>query len=142
MLIYALARLVLSVMSATPGDSESAPLQQPLPPPIYIGPPFPPPTQPYDFRDYNTTPRISYIRSQEQAKSVLAPLLTGPLGFDLEWRPTYVKGAPENPVALIQLANDHSVMLFQVSCMKRRTLILIQASIITAHILFILQNFL
>jgi len=122
-------------MSAT---QESTPVQTIYP--IYIGPPLPTLTQPYDFRDYNTIPKISYIRSPEHAKFALAPLHSGPLGFDLEWRPTHIKGAPENPVALIQLANDESIMLFQVSSMQRRILLLIPAPIINAHILF--QDFL
>ncbi|SRR5258705_8802722 len=127
-------------MSATQAHPESAPVQTIFP--IYIGPPLPPLTQPYDFRDYNSIPRISYIRSPEHANFVLGTLQSGPLGFDLEWRPTHVKGAPENPVALIQLANDRSIMLFQVSSMQSRILLLIRAPIITAHILFILQDFL
>ena len=80
-----------------------------------------PPTQLYHFRDYNPIPKVSYIQTLQQATAVFGGLLpSGPLGFDLEWRPTYKKGAPENPVALIQLANEHSIMLFQVSCMRGR----------------------
>lgn len=36
-----------------------------------------------------------------------------PVGFDLEWDPTFVKGQPENPVALIQLACRDRITLIQ-----------------------------
>ena len=86
-------------------------------PPLCQGPP----TQLYHFRDYNPIPKVSYITTLDQATAVFGGLLpSGPLGFDLEWRPTYTKGAPENPVALIQLADQHSIMLFQVSRMRGR----------------------
>ncbi|THV06085.1 hypothetical protein K435DRAFT_712134, partial [Dendrothele bispora CBS 962.96] len=40
------------------------------------------------------------------------------LGFDLEWKPNYVPGRPENPVALVQLASEHHTFLVQVSRMR------------------------
>jgi len=36
------------------------------------------------------------------------------LGLDIEWRPNWVKRAPEHRVALIQLASRHEVLLFQI----------------------------
>jgi hypothetical protein len=36
------------------------------------------------------------------------------LGFDMEWRPTFVKGQPVNPVALIQLAGENDIALVHV----------------------------
>lgn len=40
------------------------------------------------------------------------------LGFDLEWRPTFKKGYPRNPVALVQLADENAMVLIQVSAMQ------------------------
>ncbi|KAK7468636.1 hypothetical protein VKT23_003141 [Stygiomarasmius scandens] len=42
------------------------------------------------------------------------------LGFDIEWRPNFVAGRPQNPVALVQLASDKHTFLVQVSGMRPR----------------------
>lgn len=107
-------------MSTVNRDLETPPVEPPQKPPsIDKGPQRPAPTQAYDFKDYNPHVQVLYIRSLEQAKTALERLSkSGPFGFDIEWRPTYKKGAPENPVALIQLADDQHVLLFQVSCMR------------------------
>jgi hypothetical protein len=76
------------------------------------------------------TQRVHYIRSVEQANVELGYLLTPTsdgsshrqLGFDLEWKPTWISGHPENPVALVQLADEHNVFLVQVSAMEKSTL--------------------
>jgi hypothetical protein len=109
---------LVTFMSSAP-ETPLAELPQ-RPPPIDKGPLRPAPTQAYDFRSYVPQPRIQYIKTPAHAKLVLDSLpQSRSFGFDLEWRPTYTKGAPENPVALVQLANEHSVLLFQVSSMKR-----------------------
>lgn len=41
------------------------------------------------------------------------------LGFDLEWRPNFLKGSPENRTALIQLANEKAIVLFQVGALPK-----------------------
>ncbi|KAF8078279.1 ribonuclease H-like domain-containing protein [Lyophyllum atratum] len=41
-----------------------------------------------------------------------------PVGFDLEWKPTFTKNTPENPVALVQLANQDTILLIQISAMQ------------------------
>jgi len=73
--------------------------------------------------DYSYTVRqpertIRYIRTYKEAQQqarLCASALQGPfLGFDLEWRPNFVKGAPPSQVALIQLASKHEVLLFQI----------------------------
>lgn len=53
--------------------------------------------------------------------SVLCPdvlTLNSVVGFDIEWRPTFVKGRPENRVACIQLADQTSVVVMQVFAMN------------------------
>ncbi|KAJ8084318.1 hypothetical protein PM082_003087 [Marasmius tenuissimus] len=37
------------------------------------------------------------------------------VGLDIEWKPNFLKNAPENPVALVQLATATSVYLFHLS---------------------------
>jgi len=39
------------------------------------------------------------------------PELKGPLGFDMEWRPQFIKGGPENPIALVQLSDRNQILL-------------------------------
>ena len=74
----------------------------------------------YSYKEYNPNTRVIYVRNHGEANNVLNNLHppTGPFGFDLEWRPNFVKGGTDNPVALVQLANESTVMLFQVSAMK------------------------
>ena len=40
------------------------------------------------------------------------------VGLDIEWKPTFVKGQPENPVALIQLATARIVVLVPVKHLR------------------------
>ncbi|TFK76823.1 ribonuclease H-like protein [Pluteus cervinus] len=82
----------------------------------------PPTKQPqlplYSWRTYSPNARLVYLRDHQQADNEIAQLNPGLLGFDLEWRPTYVKGYPENPVALVQLASDNTILLLQIKAMR------------------------
>ena len=66
---------------------------------------------------------LRYIKTYEEAQKqarLSASALQGPfLGFDVEWRPIFVKNAPPSPVALIQLASKHEVLLFQISRVRK-----------------------
>jgi hypothetical protein len=61
---------------------------------------------------------IRYIKTYEEANKqarLSASALQGPfLGFDVEWRPIFVKNAPPSKVALVQIASKHEVLLFQI----------------------------
>lgn len=61
--------------------------------------------------------RLVYIRDLEQAEVELARFTPGLVGFDMEWKPCFYKGQRENPVALIQLSNDDTILLIQISAM-------------------------
>jgi hypothetical protein len=61
---------------------------------------------------------MHYIRDYDEANQQVAQLQPGHYGFDLEWKPTYVKGQPENRVAIVQLANNQTILLIQVSAMR------------------------
>ena len=74
----------------------------------------------YSWRSYHPTAQLRYITDADNADIYLAAL-DGPVGFDLEWKPTFAKGAPENPVALVQLANSESILLIQISSMQRNS---------------------
>jgi len=50
------------------------------------------------------------LASQDSSIALQGPFL----GLDVEWKPNRVKGAPERPVALIQLASRHEVLLFHI----------------------------
>ncbi|TCD68832.1 hypothetical protein EIP91_009699 [Steccherinum ochraceum] len=81
-----------------------------------------PPTQStlplYSWRSRNPDARIVYLRDEDAVNQELSQPLSGAWGFDLEWKPTWVKGQPENPVAIVQLANADTIYLFQVSAMR------------------------
>ena len=82
--------------------------------------PRPAPTMAYFWKEYNPDIKVLYIRNHDEANAELSRLGAGPqaLGFDLEWKPNYVKGASENPVALVQLANSDTIFLLQISAMR------------------------
>ncbi|TEB39359.1 ribonuclease H-like protein, partial [Coprinellus micaceus] len=81
-------------------------------------PPRPAPTCAYTWNEASPSARLVYLRDADEANQVLSRLQPGPLGFDLEWKPTYVKGGHENRVALVQLANGDTIHLIQISAMK------------------------
>lgn len=72
----------------------------------------------YSYTFLHPKRTIRYIRTCDEAirqAKLSASALQGPfLGFDVEWRPNFVKGAPPSRVALIQLASKHEVLLFQI----------------------------
>lgn len=84
--------------------------------------PRPAPTMAYSWKEYNPETRVLYIRNHDEANKELSKLSAGSqaLGFDLEWKPTYLKGARENPVALVQLATSDTILLLQISAMRGR----------------------
>jgi len=72
----------------------------------------------YSYQVRQPERTIRYIQTHGRAlleSFTSAIALHGPfLGLDIEWRPNWVKGAPERRVALIQLASRHEVLLFQI----------------------------
>lgn len=81
----------------------------------------PEPTIPYSWRTLEPQPNFEYITDCDRANEVLTALQPGAFGFDVEWKPAYVKGQPANKVALIQLANNEVIYLLQVSAMKSKS---------------------
>lgn len=86
-------------------DKESDPASAPISLPIY------------SWKSYNPNAKLLYLRNVDEANREIAKLRPGPIGFDLEWKPTFVRGFPENPVALVQIANDDAILVIQVSAM-------------------------
>lgn len=72
----------------------------------------------YSWREKSIHARLFYVRDHTEANAIVTRLGRGPLGFDLEWRPNFVKGRPENPVAVVQLSSQDTIVLFQVSAMQ------------------------
>ena len=85
---------------------------------IEKAPPRPAPTEAYSWAEYAPNAALIYTGDLNRANQELAKLTPGPLGFDLEWKPNYVKGERENRVALLQLANAESILLLQLSAMR------------------------
>ncbi|EKM83455.1 hypothetical protein AGABI1DRAFT_32248 [Agaricus bisporus var. burnettii JB137-S8] len=78
----------------------------------------PAPTILYSWREIHPNAQFHYIRQHEEANNALERLEFGVYGFDIEWKPTFRKGQPENPVSLIQIANHEVILLLQVSAMR------------------------
>ncbi|KIK96913.1 hypothetical protein PAXRUDRAFT_825475 [Paxillus rubicundulus Ve08.2h10] len=73
----------------------------------------------YSFMDYrNPAAAVVYTKCENEANS-LVETLKGPLGFDLEWRVMWQAGAKERRTALVQLCDLRTILLIQVSSMKR-----------------------
>ncbi|TBU34885.1 ribonuclease H-like protein [Dichomitus squalens] len=97
------------VTAASSSDSRSNDSAQPEEPPRV-----------YDFYSYATKSpgtRLVYIQNPITADVAISQLNSKVLGFDLEWRPNFIKGNPENPVALVQLASEDTILLIHVSFM-------------------------
>lgn len=71
----------------------------------------------YSCKSFHPALEIVYVSNSEDVTQKLGQITGhgGVLGFDLEWRPTFVKGYPENPVAVVQLASEKCIWLIQVS---------------------------
>lgn len=67
----------------------------------------------YSWRTFHGVNRIYLTDSAKIDHAVAA--LRGPLGFDLEWKPSFLKGQPENPTSLVQLASSDTILLMQLS---------------------------
>ncbi|KAG6834765.1 hypothetical protein H0H93_007548 [Arthromyces matolae] len=71
---------------------------------------------PYHWRNIHPNASLHYVRDVHHA-NLLIHSFNGPVGFDLEWKPTFTKNSPENPVAIVQLANESTILIIQVSAM-------------------------
>ncbi|KAG8746730.1 hypothetical protein FRC10_004034 [Ceratobasidium sp. 414] len=58
----------------------------------------------------------NYLRRAIDVDKALKQV-TGPFGFDLECKPTFIKGRAESPVAMLQLAKEDQIYLIQLSAM-------------------------
>jgi len=78
----------------------------------------------YDWRTFTANGQLHYTVTEGTANECIARIAsrssTSPLtiGLDLEWRPTFTPGMPENSTALVQLACDEEIVLVQVSAMQ------------------------
>lgn len=68
-----------------------------------------------DSVEPGTVPR--YLRRAADVNKALE-VAQGPFGFDVEWKPTFVKGQPQSPIALLQLAKEDQILLIQLSAMN------------------------
>jgi len=81
----------------------------------------PVPTIPYSWRTFQPPISFEYVTDCDRANELLAALEPCTVGFDVEWKPAFLKGQPENKVALIQLANNAVIYLLQVSAMRGKS---------------------
>jgi hypothetical protein len=78
---------------------------------------------PYDWRAFaDPGVQLHYIRMEDTANERIARIASRPtpftIGLDFEWRPTFVAGRPENPIALVQVACDDEILLVHVGAMQ------------------------
>lgn len=73
---------------------------------------------PYSWRTLSPSAQLLYIQTEKEANEAVSLLETDIVGFDLEWKPTFSKYQPENPVALVQIANNDYILLIQISRMR------------------------
>ena len=93
-------------------DEKPAPAQEPK---------RPEPKIPYSWRTFRPPISFEYVTDCDRADELLAVLEPCALGFDVEWKPVFLKGQPENKVAIIQLANNEVIYLLQVSAMQSKS---------------------
>ncbi|QRV86345.1 3'-5' exonuclease [Ceratobasidium sp. AG-Ba] len=78
-----------------------------------------------------------YLRRSVDVDEALE-LAAGPFGFDIEWKPTFVKGQAQSPIAVLQLAKEDQILLIQLSAMhefpQRLQAVLEDARIIKAGV--------
>jgi exonuclease 3'-5' domain-containing protein 2 len=76
----------------------------------------------YDWKTSAPNTQLHYIRTEDKANECIARVNSRPgpltIGLDVEWRPNFAAGKPENPVALVQIACDDEILLVQVSAMR------------------------
>jgi len=104
-------RVALSLGAIVQRVENPAPAQQPK---------RPEPTIPYSWRSFQPPISFEYVTDCDRANELLETLEPCALGFDVEWKPGFLKGQPENKVALIQLANNEIIYLLQVSAMRSK----------------------
>lgn len=76
------------------------------------------PTIAYSWRQQHPKAQLFYIRDHKAANKALERLDGNAYGFDLEWKPNFVRGQRENRVSLVQIANHAVILLLQVSAMQ------------------------
>ncbi|CAE6525389.1 unnamed protein product [Rhizoctonia solani] len=73
---------------------------------------------PFLWREHATPgTEVKYLRTTNEVDVALKSA-KGPFGFDIEWKPSFVKGRPEAPIALLQLARPDQIFLIQLTAMK------------------------
>ncbi|KAJ7785958.1 ribonuclease H-like domain-containing protein [Mycena metata] len=92
-------------------------MSEPTPSPIPVNRPLPPATR-YSWQSVRPLPRQLYITDADDADAALSTF-NGPCGIDIEWKPNFLKGQPENPIALLQLANSDTILLLHLCHMRQ-----------------------
>jgi len=77
----------------------------------------------YSWSQYGIREGAKYLVNAPAANTAIDhyfPMSNPPavVGFDIEWRPVFRKGQPENPVSLIQISTAEVILLIQVSSMS------------------------
>ncbi|KAI8817965.1 uncharacterized protein EV422DRAFT_200258 [Fimicolochytrium jonesii] len=77
----------------------------------------PAPPEPPSFSYHNENYQVTYVRHIKDVEKALALCRGDVVGFDMEWKVTFVKGQPPRPTALIQICNDRHICLFHITHM-------------------------
>ncbi|KAF8213431.1 ribonuclease H-like domain-containing protein [Mycena galopus ATCC 62051] len=79
----------------------------------------PPATRYYWSEAASSRTKLVYITDADRAEAEISKFKGPACGIDIEWKPTFLKGQPENPVALLQLANNDTILLLHLCHMTR-----------------------
>ncbi|KAI7906080.1 ribonuclease H-like domain-containing protein [Cokeromyces recurvatus] len=67
--------------------------------------------------------KIDCVNTIEDTNKHILDLANGSqtkfFGLDFEWRPTFVKGQPENKISLVQICSEDRILLIQLSSMRK-----------------------
>ncbi|KAI5120394.1 hypothetical protein M0805_000173 [Coniferiporia weirii] len=66
----------------------------------------------YSYKDFTPSPARVYVRHVDEADD-LVEALSGPVGFDIEWRVIFRKTAPMRPTATVQLSDQRMILVIQ-----------------------------
>ncbi|KAH8112253.1 hypothetical protein DFH11DRAFT_515747 [Phellopilus nigrolimitatus] len=70
----------------------------------------------YSYKEFTPSPARVYVAHKDEADDLVGAL-SGPVGFDIEWRVIFRRNTPMRPAATVQLSDHKMILVIQVSAM-------------------------
>ncbi|KAL5492760.1 hypothetical protein ACEPAI_4207 [Sanghuangporus weigelae] len=86
-------------------------------PKVVLDPPIVFPLKTYSYKNHDPSPSCVYVRTEEEADKLVEGL-TGAVGFDIEWKVIFRRGVNMRPAATVQLSDQRTILVIQISAMK------------------------